>query len=254
MAEPELVAQCVSAMRTACDLPISVKHRLGLDQMDAAQSPRDYQFVLDFVLAVAAAGATQVTIHARNAVLKGLSPKENRSKPPLHYDVAKQLRRDAQKHYPNLRVLLNGGLESNEQIAQYWNDFDGFMIGRAAYHFPAMLLGWDDLVESDSSAVGYLFSEADWHRIQIGLVEYSQAWLAQCNAHRKDFYLGAITRHIMGLAHGRAGSRRWRQRLSDHHALARVKTQDAIETFFLEASMELGDWALFEPPSIGSRA
>ena len=254
MAEPELVAQCVSAMRAACDLPISVKHRLGLDQMDAAQSPRDYQFVLDFVLAVAAAGAIQVTIHARNAVLKGLSPKENRSKPPLHYDVAKQLRRDAQKQYPNLRVLLNGGLESNEQVAQYWNDFDGFMIGRAAYHFPAMLLGWDDLVESDGNAVGYLFSEADWHRIQIGLVEYSQAWLAQCNAHRKDFYLGAITRHIMGLAHGRAGSRRWLQHLSDHHALARVKTKDAIETFFLEASMELGDWALFEPPSIGSRA
>ena len=254
MAEPELVAQCVSAMRAACDLPISVKHRLGLDQMDAAESQRDYQFVLDFVLAVTAAGATQVTIHARNAVLKGLSPKENRSKPPLHYEVAKQIRRDTQNHYPNLNVLLNGGLESNHDIAQHWNDFDGFMIGRAAYHFPAMLLGWDDLVESDGNAVGYLFSEADWHRIQIGLVEYSQAWLAKCNAHRKDFYLGAITRHIMGLAHGRAGSRRWRQRLSDHHALARVKTQDAIENFFLEASMELGDWALFEPLSIGSRA
>ena len=254
MAEPELVAECVGAMRAACDRPISVKHRLGLDQMDAAQSSRDYQFVLDFVLGVAAAGASQVTIHARNAVLKGLSPKENRSKPPLRYEVAKQIRRDAQKHYPNLNVLLNGGLESNHDIAQHWNDFDGFMIGRAAYHFPAMLLGWDDLIESDGDAVGYLFSEADWHRVQIGLIAYSQAWLAQCNAHRKDFYLGAITRHIMGLAHGRAGSRRWRQRLSDHHALAKVKTPDAIETFFLEASMELGDWALFEPPSIGSGA
>jgi len=252
MAEPELVAQCVGAMRAACDLPISVKHRLGLDQMDASQSQRDYQFVLDFVLAVAAAGATQVTIHARNAVLKGLSPKENRSKPPLHYAVAKQIRQDAQKLNPGLRVLLNGGLESNEQIAQHWSDFDGFMIGRAAYHFPAMLLGWDDLLESDASAVGYLFSEADWHRIQIGLIAYSQEWLVDCKTEHKAFYLGAITRHIMGLAHGRAGSRRWRQRLSDHHALAQVKTHEAIEAFFLETNLELGDWAMFEPPSIRS--
>jgi tRNA-dihydrouridine synthase A len=241
-------------MRTSCDLPISVKHRLGLDQMDASQSQKDYQFVLDFVLAVAEAGATQVTIHARNAVLKGLSPKENRTKPPLHYKVAKQIRLDAHKQYPSLKVLLNGGLESNHDIAQHWSDFDGFMIGRAAYHFPAMLLGWDDLIESNGDAVGYLFSEADWHRIQIGLIAYSQKWLAQCNAQCKDFYLGAITRHIMGLAHGRAGSRRWRQRLSDHHALAAVKTKAAIETFFLKASLELGDWAAFDPISMESGA
>jgi len=138
MAEPALVAECVRAMRSVYDRPISVKHRLGLDQMDASQSKEDYQFVLDFMLAVADAGASQVTIHARNAVLKGLSPKENRTKPALHYEVAKQLRIDTQKSYPHLKVLLNGGLDSNEQIANYWQDFDGFMVGRAAYHFPAM--------------------------------------------------------------------------------------------------------------------
>lgn len=250
MAEPELVAQCVSAMRASCDLPISVKHRLGLDHMDASKSQSDYQFALDFVLAVAAAGATQVTIHARNAVLRGLSPKENRTKPPLHYEVAKQIRKDAKTHFPKLRVLLNGGLESNEQIAQHWADFDGMMVGRAAYHFPAMLLGWDDLLESDGRAVGYLFSETDWHRIQQGLVMQSQQWLEDCQNRQQKFYLGAITRHILGLAHGRAGSRRWRQRLSDHHALAAVKTKAAIETFFQEASLELGDWAAFDPISI----
>nr|WP_252865986.1 tRNA dihydrouridine(20/20a) synthase DusA [Polynucleobacter paneuropaeus] len=97
MAEPELVADCVKAMKSVVNIPISVKHRLGLDHMDASSSKADYQFALNFILAVADAGASQVTIHARNAVLKGLSPKENRSKPPLHYEVAKQLRIDATK-------------------------------------------------------------------------------------------------------------------------------------------------------------
>ncbi|MEY3540960.1 MAG: hypothetical protein RL184_1033, partial [Pseudomonadota bacterium] len=212
MAEPALVAECVRAMRSVYDRPISVKHRLGLDQMDASQSKEDYQFVLDFMLAVADAGASQVTIHARNAVLKGLSPKENRTKPALHYEVAKQLRIDTQKSYPHLKVLLNGGLDSNEQIANYWQDFDGFMVGRAAYHFPAMLLGWDDLLQSQGSAAGYLFSETEWHRIQIGLVQQTKQWFDDCQERQKPFYLGAITRHIMGLAHGRAGARRWRQR------------------------------------------
>ena len=246
MAEPALVAECVRAMRSVYDRPISVKHRLGLDQMDASQSKEDYQFVLDFMLAVADAGASQVTIHARNAVLKGLSPKENRTKPALHYEVAKQLRIDTQKSYPHLKVLLNGGLESNEQIANHWQDFDGFMVGRSAYHFPAMLLGWDDLLQSEGSAAGYLFSETEWHRIQIGLVQQAKQWFDDCQARQKPFYLGAITRHIMGLAHGRAGARRWRQRLSDHGALAKVKTKEAIEEFFFEASLELGDWAAFD--------
>jgi tRNA-dihydrouridine synthase A len=246
MAEPALVANCVRAMRAACDRPVSVKHRLGLDQMDASQSERDYRFVLDFILAVADAGAFQVTIHARNAVLKGLSPKENRTKPALHYEIAKQLRSDVQKFYPELKVLLNGGLETNEQIANHWQDFDGFMVGRSAYHFPAMLLGWDDLLQSDGLAAGYLFSETEWHRIQIGLVKQAKQWFDDCQERQKPFYLGAITRHIMGLAHGRAGARRWRQRLSDHGALAKVHTKEAIEEFFFEASLELGDWAAFD--------
>jgi tRNA-dihydrouridine synthase A len=246
MAEPELVASCVKAMRSCVDIPISVKHRLGLDNMDAASSEKDYQFALNFILAVAEAGASQVTIHARNAVLKGLSPKENRSKPPLHYAVAAKLRLDAQKQFPHLKVLLNGGLENNEQIAGHWNDFDGFMVGRAAYHFPAMLLGWDDLLESDGEAAGYLFSETEWHRIQIALVKQVHAWFDECQAKQKPFYIGAFTRHILGLAHGRAGSRYWRQRLSDHHALAKVQSKAAITDFFLDASLTLGDWAAFE--------
>jgi tRNA-dihydrouridine synthase A len=246
MAEPKLVAQCIRAMKGAVDIPISVKHRLGLDHMDAANSAKDYQFTLDFILAVADAGASQVTIHARNAVLKGLSPKENRSKPPLRYAVAAKLRQDARQHFPNLQVLLNGGLENNEQIAAHWHDFVGFMVGRAAYHFPAMLLGWDELRHSDGEAAGYLFSETEWHRIQIALVKQVQAWFAECQSHHKPFYIGSFTRHILGLAHGRAGARYWRQRLSDHRALAKVQSQAAIADFFLDASLTLGDWAAFD--------
>ena len=246
MAEPELVAQCVRAMCQATHLPISVKQRLGLNQMDASASPNDYQFALNFILAVADAGAQQITIHARNAVLKGLSPKENRTKPPLHYAVAAQLRRDAQRHFPALKVLLNGGLENNAQIAGNWKEFDCFMVGRSAYHFPAMLLGWDVLLESEGEAAGYLLSETEWHRIQIGLIRQAQAWFEWCAQAGKPFYLGVLTRHIIGLAHGRAGSRYWRQRLSNHHALARVQSKAAIADFFLEASLELGDWAAFE--------
>jgi tRNA-dihydrouridine synthase A len=249
MAEPNLVGECVKSMKSVVDIPISVKHRLGLDSMDAANSEADYQFALNFIVAVADAGASQVTIHARNAVLKGLSPKENRSKPPLRYEVAAKLRRDAQKQFPNLKVLLNGGLETNDQIAGHWNDFDGFMVGRAAYHFPALLLGWDDMIETDGDAAGYLFSETEWHRIQIALVKQVHAWFDECQVKGRPFYIGAFTRHILGLAHGRAGSRYWRQRLSDHHALAKVQSKAAITDFFIDASLCLGDWAAFEFPS-----
>lgn len=187
MAEPKLVADCVKTMKAAVDTPITVKHRLGLDSMDAANSEADYQFALNFILAVADAGASQVTIHARNAVLKGLSPKENRSKPPLCYGVAAKLRLDAQKQFPNLKVLLNGGLETNDQIAGHWDDFDGFMVGRAAYHFPALLLGWDDMIRTNGDAAGYLFSETEWHRIQIALVKQVQAWFDECQAKARPF-------------------------------------------------------------------
>ena len=99
MAEPQLVADCVKAMVDVANRPITVKHRLGLNEMDAQGQVADYQWVLDFMCQVAQAGATQLTIHARNAVLKGLSPKENREVPPLRYDIAKRLRQDVQRHF-----------------------------------------------------------------------------------------------------------------------------------------------------------
>ena len=101
--------------------------------------------------------------------------------------MAAQLRLDLQKQFPDVAVLLNGGLENNDQIAGHWHDFDGFMVGRAAYHFPALLLGWDDMINTNGDAAGYLFSEAEWHRIQIALVKQVQAWYDECRAKDKPF-------------------------------------------------------------------
>ena len=239
MAEPDLVADFVKAMKDAVSIPVSVKHRLGLNEMNP-DHPVDYQFALDFMCAVAQAGASQVTIHARNAVLKGLSPKENRMIPLLRYDIAKRLRTDLQKHFPQVKVLLNGGLETNQMIQQHWNDFDGFMIGRAAYHTPAMLLAWDRMIDSQGQENGYFLNDQTWLEIQEGIIRYSQSWLHQLGGDQTErFYLAGITRHVLGLAHGLGGSRLWRQQLSDHRLIAPVKTDLQIEQFFTQASRHL---------------
>lgn len=239
MAEPDLVADCVKAMVDGVDIPVSVKHRIGLNDMDVQSKPEDYQFTLDFICKVAEAGATQVTIHARNAILKGLSPKENRTIPPLRYEVAKQLRIDAQKHFPQLKVLLNGGLETNGDIARYWHDFDGFMIGRAAYHTPGMMLDWDEMLATDGQAFGQFFGVEQWNRITEGLIHQCTQWLKHCEAQQEPFHMAAITRHILGLAHGKGGSKHWRRKLSDYRLLGAVKTEGDIRAFFEDANKEL---------------
>jgi tRNA-dihydrouridine synthase A len=239
MAEPDLVADCVKAMVDAVDIPITVKHRIGLNDMDVSDNSADYQFTLDFICKVAQAGASQVTIHARNAILKGLSPKENRSVPPLHYDIAKRLRLDAKGHFPHLKVVLNGGLQSNQDIVRHWNDFDGFMVGRAAYHTPAMLMDWDYLIESDGQLQSTFLGAPQWERITLALISQACLWLKHCQVNQKEFHLGSITRHIMGLAHGMGGSKHWRRRLSDYRLLAAVKTEQQIEDFFRDANAQL---------------
>lgn len=239
MAEPDLVADCVKAMVDAVELPITVKHRIGLNDMDVSSNAADYQFTLEFICKVAQAGASRVTIHARNAILKGLSPKENRTIPPLHYDIAKRLRQDAQRHFPNLRVLLNGGLQTNHDIARHWNDFDGFMVGRAAYHTPAMLLDWDYLIESDGQLQSTFLGAPQWERITQTLILQAQQWLVDCQTNNREFHLGSITRHVMGLAHGMGGSKHWRRQLSDYRLLGAVKTEKQIEDFFRTANAHL---------------
>ncbi|HEX3139330.1 MAG TPA: tRNA dihydrouridine(20/20a) synthase DusA, partial [Rhizobacter sp.] len=134
MAEPQTVADCVKAMRDAVDLPVTVKHRIGIDHTES------YAFVRDFVGTVAAAGCEVFIVHARNAWLKGLSPKENREVPPLRYEMAWQLKRD----FPQLTIVINGGVTTNEQVAEHLQHVDGVMLGREAYHNPWVMADWDE--------------------------------------------------------------------------------------------------------------
>ena len=193
MAEPALVADCVRAMRDAVTLPVTVKHRIGLDAID------DYAFVRDFVGTVAQAGCDVFIVHARNAVLKGLSPKENREVPPLRYDVVRRLARE----FPSLVFVLNGGLVAFDAIERELPFVAGVMIGRAAYHDPYLLANVDARLFGDARP------PRSRQQIIDALAEYASAQLARGTS------LRAIVRHILGLYHGVRGGRRFRQVLSD---------------------------------------
>jgi tRNA-dihydrouridine synthase A len=191
MAEPMLVADCVKAMTDAVGVPVTVKHRIGLDRNE------DYGFVRDFVGTVSAAGCTTFIVHARNAWLKGLSPKENREVPPLRYDVVALLKRD----FPSLVFVVNGGLATPRQIGYALAEFDGVMIGRAAYHDPWLLASFDP-----SAQGGAVQRRAD---IVAAMKRY-------CVAQRREgVALRSIVRHMLGLYHGQPGARTWRRLLSD---------------------------------------
>jgi tRNA-dihydrouridine synthase A len=197
MAEPLLVADCVRAMRAACGLPVSVKHRLGIDRVE------DYGFVRRFVEALATAGCRIFLVHARNAILKGLSPKENREVPALRYADVHRLKRD----FPELTIVVNGGLNHAAQIDQHLSHTDGVMLGRAAYHDPYFL----------AQTAARLWGQRPAPRIWIihRMVRYAQAQVAAGTP------LRAVTRHMLGLYHGQPRARLWRQMLSDADALAR---------------------------------
>lgn len=193
MHEPELVADCVAAMHEATRLPVTVKHRIGIDQIE------DYAFVRGFISTVSAAGCKTFIVHARNAWLKGLSPKENREIPPLRYEVAHQLKRD----FPHLEILLNGGLATTAQITEQLQHIDGVMIGREAYHNPWALVEWERA----------LFNP-DWNpsreSIIAGLAEYAaEEWREHGTP------LRALTRHILGFANGLPGAKSFRRVLSE---------------------------------------
>jgi len=183
MAEPRLVALCVSTIRDHIAKPVTVKHRIGLDRME------DYGFVRDFVGTVAEAGCRTFIVHARNAVLKGLSPKENREIPPLRYDYVYRLKGD----FPHLEIVLNGGIVSQEQIQEQLERVDGVMLGRAAYHNPWLL--------------------ADPEKTRAEVVHRMKAY---CERQRDpSFSLRNATRHMLGLYHGHRRARLWRRMLSD---------------------------------------
>jgi len=215
MREPELVADCVKAMQAAVGVPVTIKHRLGIDRIE------DYDFAHRFVQALARAGCRTFIVHARNAVLKGLSPKDNREIPPLRYAEVYRLKRE----FPELTIVINGGIGSCPQIEQHLGHVDGVMLGRAAYHDPYAL----------ARADGYLHGHSPpptRARVVRAMHEYA----------RSERVLGtslrAIARHMLGLFHGQPRARLWRQMLCDAAALARNDPELLLEALEVTADVE----------------
>ena len=199
MAEPSLVADGVKAMLDVVSVPVTVKHRIGIDKSE------HYGFVRDFVGTVADAGCQTFIVHARNAWLKGLSPKENRDIPPLRYEVVHQLKQD----FPQLQIVVNGGITTTEQVQEQLQHVDGVMVGREVYHNPWWLSQWD------SSFYGAAQRPLNREMVEQQMVEYMEQ---QALAHGTSWY--AIARHMLGLRHGLPGARKWRQVWSDHRLKA----------------------------------
>ena len=179
MAEPDLVGECVSAIRKVVSIPVTVKHRIGIDGVET------YDFVRNFVDLVAQAGCRTFIVHARNAILKGLSPKENREIPPLKYDYVYRLKAER----PDLEIVINGGINTWAEITTHLAYVDGAMLGRAAYHNP------------------WLLADAGRSRPQVVKAMYEYAKGAESVRH--------VARHMLGLYHGHKKARLWRRMLSD---------------------------------------
>lgn len=191
MREPALVAECVAAMVAAVDIPITVKCRLGVDE------DNDYDLFAAFVDRQVQAGAAMVVVHARNAWLKGLSPKENREIPPLRYDWAYRLKQER----PSLPVVINGGIATVQAAQEHMQQLDGVMLGRAAYHDPYVL----HALEAAQTGMAQRSREA----LLVEMRPYIEARL------EGGLALKHITRHLLGLFHGQPGGRAFRQILSE---------------------------------------
>ena len=197
MAEPKLVADCVSAIKENVSIPVTVKHRTGIDAIEA------YEFLRDFVGTVAEAGCKTFIVHARNAVLKGLSPKENREIPPLKYAYVYRLK----KELPQLEIVINGGITSLSEADAHLQHVDGVMLGRAAYHNPWLL------ADPGKTRAGVVRT----------MVEYAKTVAPLRN----------VSRHMLGLYHGHPRARLWRRLLSN--PVLRDKDDPALLLDALEA-------------------
>ncbi len=214
MAEPRLVAQCVQAMRDNCSIEVTVKHRIGLDANTSDQQ------VFDFVGIVSEAGCNTFVVHARNAILKGLSPKQNREIPPLRYEVVQRLK----QHFPHLQIILNGGIQSVEEIQQHLTWADGCMIGRQAYTNPWLITYFDSIIEQrlglnvhylSGASSRQLVSPATTTRHQV--LERLQSYVqSELEAGEE---LRPIVQSWLGLFHGQRHGRLFRQVLSDTQLL-----------------------------------
>ncbi len=195
MAEPATVAACVQAISEETDVPVTVKTRIGIDDHDS------YQFLTDFIGRVAEAGCQKFVVHARKAILDGLSPKENRSIPPLRYEVVYQLKRD----FPHLRIILNGGVRSTAEVREHLKHVDGVMIGRQAYSDPYWLTELQQLLQASDAGTEVPSRES----IVTQMAEYAERITASGTR------LHHVSRHMLGLYAGQAGARAWRRFISE---------------------------------------
>ena len=194
MAEPDLIAECVSAMQAAVNIPVTVKNRIGIDDQD------DYAGLHHFVSTVSQAGCQTFIIHARKAWLKGLSPKENREIPPLRYDLVYEIK----QAFPHLEIIINGGITTLEQCQQHLQHVDGVMVGREAYHNPWLL------AQVDSALYGVDDPFQDRKAVLEAFLAYVQAQQAEGVA------LNHMSRHILGLFQGVPGARAFRRLISEN--------------------------------------
>lgn len=191
MREPELVAEGMAAMAAAVRVPVTVKCRIGVDDQDPEES------LFRLVDLCAAAGVTRFTVHARKAWLEGLSPKQNRDVPPLDYPLVRRVKRER----PQLTIVINGGITSLAEAEEHLRHVDGVMLGRAAYHTPAILAEADARIFGEGSPVAPFQAVAAYR-------DYVAAELA------RGTHLAAMTRHMLGLFHGVPGARTWRRILT----------------------------------------
>lgn len=211
MAEPNLVAECIHSMQKAVSIPVTVKHRIGIDDMQS------YEEMLHFVDTVAATGCTHFIVHARIAILQGLSPKENRDVPPLRYDDVYRLKQER----PHLTIEINGGIKTFEETQQHLQYVDGVMIGREAYHNPYLL-----------AEMGQLWNLEAVDRFEI--MQQMMPYIHQRVAEGAP--LSIITRHILGLFQNLPGARKWRQALSGGNAKTIADIENAIQN--IQAAMQ----------------
>ena len=208
MAEPELVAECVAMMSQAVAIPVTVKSRIGIDERDS------YPELVNFIATVADAGCTTFIVHARKAWLSGLSPKQNREVPPLRYELVYQLKKD----FPQLAIIINGGITTLDQAEDMLKNVDGVMMGREAYHNPYIL------ADVDRRFFGALGDPPSRYAIVALLIPYITEQL------KTEARLNSVSRHILGLFHGEPGARGWRRHISEN-----VSRAVADENVILEA-------------------
>ena len=218
MGHPQLVADCIKAMQDACDIPVTIKHRIGIDDQDS------YEELHHFVETVANTGCETFIIHGRKAILQGLSPKQNREVPPLKYEVVKQIKQD----FPQLEVILNGGLQTTEQMHEQLDWADGVMVGREAYHNPDLLLDVDHEFYGREKAI------RDKKELVRQMYPYIELHL------QAGGKLAFITRHILGLFNGLPGSRQFRRHLSEqaYKPTSGIEVIEAALAMMPESAME----------------